>query len=1069
MLSLLAILLLAGSVLGQPTPSPPSCDSCADGACEVRDNIKVKSLCAQELCVNGQPVIVGDGNPCTLDEIIDGKPVHTKQKDCCRSNLDCEEFIPGPCYTTSCFKENSTAVAGYCVHTHIPAPECCAAECDCPDKPCFTKSCDEVEEGAAVFAHIDKGKHGLTLIRTHEAVVRADRECVYTPVEDDDPTATCCTEDSECECPNGDLPTCISNKCHCLPGGGGDCRRDSDCQTGVDQANCARTGLCYTNKCVSGTCECKQSLNADADGDGVPCREDCNDLDDSVNATIFCPVGVPADFDKDNDGIPECGVYVKEVCNTTCPTGVRPVNATDVERSKRDWKKFFIAYNCDCCSGAPGPDELTCCGRDLNGNGFFELQNETSASPCCVPTCVSVNTTAVRQGGRGHSEPSLADRNRQCAIANGNDADFVFVPEENRGPLGTCDQCDGTEVEDGEEEEQPAVPQDCPKRINDGVADTVVCDTGLDITECCAQILDVAEQNEGANEISDDFQAFVDCCRNETDDCFPGDEAFPLEADVCDCDDETRLSPCEPVPNDNKICHGKIEFTGEAGKITCVFDRDHDGYYNCKDNTTVCVRTPVLVDCEEEEEESDTDSDDGTTSTGDSTTDFTDPDDREEVCEDQDSDCQERKKGRGNKKGPKPYKPKKHDFCKDLDALLDLDPSDPDDEDTLCKLHFGDRVPVSGYQKALNEQNEGDVESGDFDGTYCDCDDGKTSAHQLIVCLEDKDNDGAPYCPAFPEGDRVAKCSEPKCAGECPSGFVAPQDVKDVNGESVCSPVCDKKKRSTGASLADLKANAEQHAWFGTKGGHGHGHHDGDDELPPREDQECGDGFECDFCDCCDKDCAVYERNEISFGLGMPAFASSEPTKCGGYNYQCDITQVDTTTVNDIPITDAPFAVCPGTDKPHKDCERSGRPLFSVYDLESDPLSPELNNQIYPAYDGVEQTEAATTTQPDSAGSTGTSPSCIAKLGWSPESTAGGDDKRKRNGGHNDNSIIAPLCKSQIQVQFASVSNSSLVSVTTPPRLLRAGDCIDFIEGATKNPSQSICHPDCEMCLRVIG
>lgn len=1104
----LLFLALAAAHNDKRQAAPAECAACTDDSCQVRDNVRVQSLCADSLCVNGDPVVVGDGDPCTTDDIVNGVPVHTPVKDCCRTDADCEQFVPEPCTLSQCMREGN-ATHGFCAHTRLAAPECCSVDCDCPDRPCFDKKCIPNTNTTALFAHMGSN-HQLKLIRTDLQVVSAPGTCNYTRIESEE---QCCTSRADCtECPPNMQPICeLPGVCVCLPTAT-ECLADADCQTDENEnENCARKGRCFGNVCDRGWCACKQSLGVDADGDGVLCNDDCDDTNPAISATIFCPVGNRTDIDADNDGVAECGVFVKEVCNTTCANGMPPVNKTDLERSKRDWKKWFLAFNCDCCSNATGPDETIFCGQDQNENGVFALQDIESETPCAIPVCVPVANAAPASGGRGHSEPSRAERDAQCAAAF-NDPSFVFVPKEER--VG-CDRCDGTPDED--DNGQPNVPVECPVFLSDG---RPICDTGQDIDQCCNEILTTADGTP-AGEIPAEFQPFINCCRaNDTEGgaaCEPGDEGYPLEQDVCDCTDATRDSECFPEPNDNKICDGKIEFQGEGVVIKCVFDRDGDKFFNCTDVEEVCIRLPtrVLSDNDDKPKKNRTRA---PTAINDEL--------REKVCREGDKNCP-----RGNHGGDdEDDDTKDEDFCRNPSALLDLDPNNADDEDLLCKIQFaGTKKRVAGFAKVRNGVSEDDIEEGERDGTFCDCNDNNEDAHQLIVCLRDQDGDGVPNCPGlFDETtvgnpfelNRKAECSQ-VCADKCGRGYINPNTFKTKSGEKICEPILT-KKRSTFASLASLHQAAAKHEWFDKKndkrhgdydkkdddeddddkssgssstsstsssGSGSHGTHDDDDkshgtkshgsrtkpdeQVSPREDATCGDGYQCGLCDCCDTDCAVYEQNPISLKLGKPSFSSVDETNCGGWNYACNVfLLLPDPLSNATPqlVYSEPFVACPGVDAVSSDCDRSRRrTLFSVYNLQSPDLNdPVLNQNIYMARNND-------VSPLDDPGSCDESQDCAVTRGWQVESPAGEDDKRKRaaGAGHGgDGSLVEKLCKATVSVRFSNVpaGNSTLVAKTgTKTRRLQFGDCADFIEACTEHPGplDNSCTPDCEMCVRI--
>lgn len=187
------------------------CPACSDSSCEVRENVKVKALCADSLCVGGNPVVIGDGNPCTSDDIVDGKPTHVPIKECCTDDASCEQWMPEPCHLSTCIKDDNSTF-GFCVHTEIP--NCCTQSCDCPDKPCKSKECTPSSGAEGVYMSFDK--RSLTLVKHSEAVLSAPGTCTYTDLP---ASADCCLGCGDCvNGPKNTVGVCAANnECCYIP------------------------------------------------------------------------------------------------------------------------------------------------------------------------------------------------------------------------------------------------------------------------------------------------------------------------------------------------------------------------------------------------------------------------------------------------------------------------------------------------------------------------------------------------------------------------------------------------------------------------------------------------------------------------------------------------------------------------------------------------------------------------------------------------------------------------------------------------------------------------------------
>ena len=286
MLMIFPLLLALASATQQQNGSCGTCDS----ACQV-DDLKVKSLCADSSCVQGEPVLVSADDACTIGFVAKNGQLQTMAlPGCCQNATDCVKFNPDACTMHECVIA-AGANAGSCVPTKLQAPECCGCDADCPARPCNTVKCVSASQSSgsqALYVHLE-GKvqsHALTRLHPQEAVVTAPGSCVYTTLPafnpaEPDVAPDCCSVSSECHNgPPNAIGICdVANLCQYVPSPPTyQCTADADCaKDEVGNKACCGRGKCFVRKCVSpGFCECKRDPDVDADGDGVPCKHDCD-------------------------------------------------------------------------------------------------------------------------------------------------------------------------------------------------------------------------------------------------------------------------------------------------------------------------------------------------------------------------------------------------------------------------------------------------------------------------------------------------------------------------------------------------------------------------------------------------------------------------------------------------------------------------------------------------------------------------------------------------------------------------------------------------------------------------
>ena len=153
LLLLLAALVFVTAQPSAPAPSPATtcATSCADGVCPQVDNVAVGSLCAQSICINGNPVPTSDGNPCTLDDVIVDSAgaqtaVHLPIPNCCRVDGDCAQFA-APCQMAGTCTIATGQSYGWCAFEQIV--DCCSTSSELPGaalQDCLVRLVDVCEQ-----------------------------------------------------------------------------------------------------------------------------------------------------------------------------------------------------------------------------------------------------------------------------------------------------------------------------------------------------------------------------------------------------------------------------------------------------------------------------------------------------------------------------------------------------------------------------------------------------------------------------------------------------------------------------------------------------------------------------------------------------------------------------------------------------------------------------------------------------------------------------------------------------------------------------------------------------------
>ncbi len=936
------VLVLAAALLGVSSAQP--CAECTGDDCKVLETVKVTKLCANELCVNGSSVVVSDGNPCTSDDVINGVAVHLPIKNCCSSVLDCAQWAPAPnCLISSCVLSEAVPTHGFCEFEK--APNCCAEDKDCPELPCKTAQCLPTEEGSLHFSE----QHKRFVELCPEQLDNIPGQCAYFEVDE------CCLTTRDCidsgACPPGTFGICDKGmECQCVPSNDNECTNDEDCAADEAAKRVCEEGCededkppCYYYECDRGWCTCVFDPDRDFDGDGVCCKNDCDDRDPDVQEQILCVVANETIADADGDGFHLCGLVVEPTCNATCPGGLSPVSPDDVVEINGE---LVIRFNCDCCDDNPdGLDQPLTCAKDENDNGI-------NAPPTdCVPTAedpfkcdVCYESLCVLQpNGTKVSANDTATLDDLCEEALGEG--YVYFPVPQVPGNGSCDFCDAVE--------EPSLTTPtalCPLAYNNTNNETfILCPQsngvpfGTTIEACCAFIGGLSPGDPNAHP---NLASFQFCCQSLEDADFdapcgscatPGDVLFPGVCNQCNCVDEWP-TPCNPSAN--------VEDT----IIQCVNDTDGDEFFNCTDIHTTCyserLQPPQLT------------------------------------------------------------------------------------RDERCKLVFGDTFVT--LETALQGQ---DVSGGNFDNTFCDCNDTLPNAHQLIVCGIDNDDDGFLQCTGSLCDNGVYVPRPPVCTRVCAAECV--EDNVPITPNN-CGPVVRPERRRSATALETIKAVAARHGWFDDAGESAARKRQV--ETPPRDDAECEELL-CNNCDCCDDDPYAHPGSQ---------FGTAAPNACGDHDMNCDCMHHST-------------VACPNAvSELSPDYYYLLSATLGAAPDDSDDFSVGIRNlgsAVSPKYTS---TPTGITATPDRLGYCGDDCDTGCSnytTGISLESDFGGPANRKKR------AISIELQKSCNELlQFTDDdldANDDIIS--TPP-----GKCFEFIEAcSTPCNSDGECNPDCEICTKL--
>ncbi len=860
MIELVVLLALSALIGAQEVP----CAACVGEACQVMDNVRVNKLCASELCVNGDAVVVGDGDPCTSDDVVGGVRVSVPIKDCCATPADCEQWMPDSCYTSVCMKIPDGGSHGVCVHT--PIANCCASKEDCTPGPCEVAECRQTEGANQVtFTKLAPSDEHFTRLDKRQQTLSSPGQCVLTPTEEEG----CCTKSEDCAAQAEPGKECFcdaGNKCVCLASTQFECLKDIDCQApSMELDKCRAKGRCFDQLCDRGFCACKPDFDKDSDGDGVCCRDDCDDLDELIQESIFCTVLNGTVINKDNDTFVQCGAAVEEICATECPPGRVEVNETQLDSSSAHGKKneLFVRWDCDCCDANQNntrPDEFLVCAKDADGDQVWDPVNVTDLAGlppgaiiteidllplgCYDKVCVlqpanNKHNKSPKKGGKGWDVVVTDElRSAQCAEFFNNNTEFVFVPEELRVEDAQCDQCPANA-------ELQTADDQCPKTVEFAGATVAACSgdaEGTTLAACCGELLAIPTETSG---LAPEVAKWRACCAS-LGGVFPavptGNECenvtaatFPLELEQCGCN--PTEPPCEHP-------------------ITCVPDKDHDWYYDCEAPETFCADAEwwKLVK-------------------------------NLEPAEAEDKLCRKMFKDQGNFGG--------------LKKALRGQPNDPANfgKETFCDCNDGDAHTFE--QIICFKDEDGDGFPAEKPKTQCDdagevkCEakcakkcpkgylgiDHKIGSADGPNCRVEQDGGGGKGRKRYSEQLReaVAKSCGSKCKDNDHHDDEQTWYVDDEDDESEHS----KTSRST--SKDSEHSNSETRT---------------DKPHRPRVDQTC-ENVECDELDCCDKDKWTHPS-----APGVSDYNSADLNACGNLDYSCDCKEDPVIVCGATPISD---------------------------------------------------------------------------------------------------------------------------------------------------------------------
>ncbi len=413
----------------------------------------------------------------------------------------------------------------------------------------------------------------------------------------------------------------------------------------TNDLDCDDSSAAY-NPSAAETCDdptdynCDGSVGyADADGDGFPACEECNDGDGAINgsATEACD-GVDNDCDGDTD---EAGATGEGIWYADADAdGYGDATASVMSCSAPEG---YVADSTDCddARGAfhPGADESDCTDpNDYNCDGSVGYADADGDGTAACEDCDDLNAEAYPGGVEVcDGADNNCDTNTDEASALDASVWYADSDSDTFGDsavmINACTQPDGfvaddTDCDDARGGDYPGAPEYCDNHDND--CNTLVDDDAVDATmwyadadvddygdasvstQACVQPDGyVADANDCDDTDANAFPSAMEICDGVDNDCDSavdegaidtsaffadadsdgfGDAVSTVEAcsapfgyvnDSNDCDDtDANAYPgatesCDDVDND---CDGSIDEAGASGESTWYLDADADSY-----------------------------------------------------------------------------------------------------------------------------------------------------------------------------------------------------------------------------------------------------------------------------------------------------------------------------------------------------------------------------------------------------------------------------------------------------------------------------------------------------------
>lgn len=353
--------------------------------------------------------------------------------------------------------------------------------------------------------------------------------------------------------------------------------------------------------------------------------------------------------------------------------------------------------------------------------------------------------------------------------------------------------------------------------------------------------------------------------------------------------------------------------------------------------------------------------------------------------------------------------------------------------DEECKLLFGD-----SFASLATVVGETDISGGNYDDTYCDCNDALADAHQLIICGTDEDSDGFLQCtePTCSEGGYVAQAPvcQQVCAAECTEPHV---EITPQNCEQPPSDPPSRRRRST---IDIVKEVAARHGWYDAKAAAASKNQRKRQlaNVPYRHDAVCEE-LTCNNCDCCDQSTYVHPGSN---------YGTATPNECGHYDMNCDCMYHST-------------VACPNaeSDPVIEDYYVLAAALGAAPD-DNDDFSVgirNLGNLTTPKYP-----VAPFTATPDRLGYCGDDCDNMCMdftTGILLESQFGGPSNRKKKRAISIE--LQKSCTELVEIDNTELSDNNVITLVP-------GKCFEFVEGcSTPCNAEGECNADCEICTKL--